>query len=91
MSDKTRPTKGKGKEEKKEEKKEKEENKFPTPPFSTEGQGEGEASPPPFSNQGNTVYTNTEPRRAETGEGEQVPYSPLLESREYSMCEYRAS
>lgn len=30
----------------------------------------------------------------EEGEGEgeeQVPYSPVLESKEYSMCEYRAS
>lgn len=40
--------------------------------------------PPPFSNRGNTVCANTEPRRAETGEGEeQVPYSPVLESRVY--------
>lgn len=31
---------------------EREKNKYPTPPFSTEGYREGEASPPPFSNLG---------------------------------------
>lgn len=40
--------------------------------------------PPPFSNRGITVYTNTEPRRAETGEGEVPPFP-------FCMYEYRAS
>lgn len=46
-----------------------------------EGEGEGEAFSPPFSNRGNTVYTNTEPRRAETGEGEGEEVPPFPRSR----------
>lgn len=41
------------------------------------GEGEEEASPPPFSNRGITEYANTGLRRAEKGEGEEVLY-PLL-------------